>query len=83
MAADPINSELTGLIFGLCMVLVCDTTSRTRVKDLDQQSFTKQIYLKATLIQLVFLANVSCLFCSLFDSRTREHSLKIVAIDYD
>jgi hypothetical protein len=63
------------------MVLVCDTTSRRLVKDPDQQRFTKQTYLKATPIQLLFLANMFCLFFSLFDSRAREHSLKIVAID--
>jgi hypothetical protein len=60
--------------------MVCDINSDMRV---DQQHLTKQSYLKAALIQLVFLSNLSYHFCPLFKSPTGRHSLKSVAIDYD
>ncbi|KAF4345069.1 nitrosoguanidine resistance SNG1 [Fusarium beomiforme] len=37
----------------------------------------------ALMVQLLFLANMSYLFGSLFKSPTRMHNLKILAIDYD
>ncbi|KAJ4264555.1 hypothetical protein NW762_005758 [Fusarium torreyae] len=47
------------------------------------KSYLIPVLMTAFLIQLLFLANMSYLFGSLFKSTTRMHNLKILAIDYD
>ncbi|KAF5981064.1 nitrosoguanidine resistance SNG1 [Fusarium coicis] len=47
------------------------------------KTYIVPVMMTALMVQLLFLANMSYLFGSLFESSTRMHNLKILAIDFE
>ncbi|KAF5979555.1 nitrosoguanidine resistance protein SNG1 [Fusarium bulbicola] len=58
-------------------------SSRSTPLSVRMKTYIIPVIMTALMVQLLFLANMSYLFGSLFKSSTRMHNLKILAIDFD